>query len=1065
MRPAALLALLALVATMLVQTRSAPDAQAASPVSGQVTRGADTNRTNWYRDQPLLTPNLVHDPTQFGQLFSTQVTGQIYAQPVVALGSVAGQPRQILIVATEENRVYGLDADTGAEIWHRQFGAPFDPTTLSTNQSCLDLKPHIGITSTPVVDTTTGRVYVVDNEYKSGTSGPDTFYLRALNLNDGTDAFPPRELIGTSRGNDFNATQQSQRPGLLLLDGHVYAAFSAHCQVPPWSGWIFGVDAGSGAITTVWSDHTQNTTNPGGGIWMSGGGLASDGSGNILAAIGNAFQPDVNNYDRTNQPTEWSNAVVRLHVDTGASSVNNITVNDFFRPCTEGFLDQNDLDLGSGGIALLPEAQFGTSSHPRLVVAAGKEGYVYLLDRDNLGGQRASCPDSSAVVGVVGPNGGVWSQPSVWGGDGGYVYIPTAGPGSQAVSWGQGRAGNLYAYKYGVDASGTPTLSKVATSSTAWGFGSSNVVVTSNGTADGSALLWAVMSSTPGDGGGVPNARLVALKAVPTSGGDFAEVRSFAVGTATKFTPPGIGPNGHVYVGTYDGHVLGYGPLATSPLTASTVSFPATVVNGSSSGTATFTAHGSSTITALDVAKGPFTSGTPSVNGTAKALPLQLHDGDTVTVPVTFHPTTTGAAAGILTASTSSPAYRIGADLSGTGVESAARLTITPGTLDLGTLAVKSAPAANTVTLTNAGQTSLTFGSVSGPNPPFSVTGAPPNGSTLAGGQSVSVTVSFAPPKDPGTFADSITFHSDAGNVTLHVSGAAAPPGHLALSRTSLPFGTVPVGSSRQISFTLKNDGGTPFAFAVAKAPARADFHGDKPIPEGTTLAPGETITRTVTFSPQSVGAQNDAWTLTPTTGQGVLQVTMSGTGQGRLANATRPRVSGRPLVGHGLVASTGTWTATPDTGTTTYSYHWLRDGHWIPGATSSHYHVVAADAGHDLQVRVSAQRAGYASSYAYSVRVAVPRVPLQMLAAPAFRGTAAVGSFLYGWGGRWDPRPTAGSFHWLKDGRVLNAPVATRSRFRPGPSWRGHRISLQLRVGAIGYLPRTYTTASVLVR
>src|SRR5207249_2059347 len=147
-------------------------------------------------------------------------------------------------------------------------------------------------------------------------------------------------------------------------------------------------------------------------------------------------------------------------------------------------LDGVDLDFGSGGPIELPTDPFGTPSHPRLAMEAGKEGYVYLLDADNLGGYQQGVGGGDAVVQRLGPRGGVWSRPSAWPGDGGWVYLPTAsGNGGSGAGW-------LDAYKYAVDGNGNPTLAFSGAASDAFGFSSSSPVVTSSGTTSGSAVVW-----------------------------------------------------------------------------------------------------------------------------------------------------------------------------------------------------------------------------------------------------------------------------------------------------------------------------------------------------------------------------------------------------------------------------------------------------------------------------------------------------------------------------------------------------------------------------------------------
>ena len=455
-------------------------AGATTSASDGATRGADNYRSGWYPDQTNLSPSLVSSGT-FGQLFDTSVNGEVYGQPLVDDGQ--------LLINTENNFAYGLDPVTGTILWTRQFGAP----VLASNIGCGDLTPSFGVTSTPVVDQSTNVEYLVDNEYVSGDSGPTAYYMHALNLADNGAEEPgfPVQIQGTASNAPsltFNPLLELQRPGLLLMNGTVYAAFGAHCDISPWYGWIAGVTE-TGTLQTMWTT-AATPGDSGAGIWMSGGGLVSDGSGQILFATGNGASNGSGPI-----PGRLAARSGRGGVRVAVQPNGSLKAVDFFSPYDAATLDQSDLDFGSGSPVALPDAYFGTASIPHLAVEVGKEGYVYLLNRDNLGGVGEGPNGTDDVVGRYGPNGGVWSSPAVWPGDGGYIYIPTAS-GSVATS---GSAGLMDVYQYGVNGADTPTLNLVGQSQDAFGFGSSAPVVTSSGTTSGSALVWTVWSA---DGSG-----------------------------------------------------------------------------------------------------------------------------------------------------------------------------------------------------------------------------------------------------------------------------------------------------------------------------------------------------------------------------------------------------------------------------------------------------------------------------------------------------------------------------------------------------------------------------------
>ena len=702
--------------------RTVADVRPASVASATdgATRGADDYRTGWYPDQTDLTPGLVTGGT-FGQLFDTAVTGSVYGQPLVDDGQ--------LLVNTEDNYSYGLDPVTGAVLWTRHYGSP----VLASDLGCADLSPDMGVTSTAVVDQGTDIEYVVDNEYVSGDSGPQAYFMHALELDDGGVEAPgfPVEIQGTAQnlpGVSFDARLQIQRPGLLLLGGVVYAAFAGHCDDPPYEGWVAGVSE-AGSLTTMWAAAAS-----GAGIWMSGGGLVSDGPGTILLTTGNggSGQTPTGTVPGSSPPSGLGESVVRLDVQPDGS----LKAVDFFTPYDGLALDGDDLDFGSGSPVALPDQYFGTSTVPHLAVAVGKEGYVYLLNRDNLGGSGNGPNGTDDVVGRYGPNGGVWSSPAVWPGDGGWVYIPTA---SGAVSSG-GSSGQLDAYQY-VVSNGTPSLNLAGQSSDAFGFGSSAPVVTSDGTASGSALLWEIWSP---DGTGV-GAQLRAYDPVPVDG-VMQEVWDAPVGTASKFNPPGIGGD-RVYVGTRDGHVIGFGAPVSAPVSATPPTFPTTVIGQSSTQDLTITADADTTVTGLSVSAGAFGLGTP-----APELPAALGVGGTVTVPVTFTPTAGGPAGADVTVTTGTGATTQ-IPLSATGEVSAPNLEVTTNGVSFGG-APPGSQSTQTVGFVNNGSTTLTVSAVHLPGAPFSVTGYPTVGSTIAPGAEVVADITFrrrrpAPPPTP----------------------------------------------------------------------------------------------------------------------------------------------------------------------------------------------------------------------------------------------------------------------------------------------------------------------------
>jgi hypothetical protein len=807
-----------------------------------VTNSGDDLRTGWYPDQPSLTPELVGGDT-FGEQWSANVTGQVYAQPLLANGT--------LLVATEANRAYGLDPATGATRWQRPLGTPWNPNDLG----CGDLAPEIGVTATPVVDQATNTAYLTSKTYAAGSEGPARWYLHALDMTTGEErpGFPVL-LSGSADnapGQTFHPTTELQRPGLLLMDGVVYAAFGSHCDVPPWQGWVFGVSTG-GEVTARW---VAVASGDGAGIWQSGAGLMSDGPGRIFVGTGNPGAPPKPTAG-TSPPGNLGESIVRLRVQPDGT----LAAADFFAPFDAAELDTWDADFASGGPVGLPDRWFGTPAVPHVAVAVGKQGYVYLLDRDDLGGIGTGPNGSDAVVQRVGPSGGVWARPGVWPGDGGYVYVPTASGGNSGSS----SSGFLHVYRYGTSPAGRPTLSLVATSADSFGFSSSSPVITSDGTTSGSALVWVVWTG----GGSGQGAQLRAYDPVPAGGVPVLRW-SAPIGTSAKFAMPGVGA-GRIFVGTRDGKVRAFGSPVTPPVSAGQLAFGVTTVGQSSTRTLTLTANDAVTVESIDSSSGRYTVGTPSA-----PLPATLAAGAKLSVPVHFAPSASGPTGATLTVHTSRGDVHVGA--SGTGQAAGPELGVAPPAVSFGGIAV-GAHASGTVTLRNTGAQPLTISEVRLPEAPFHAADVPAAGSQIPSGGNVSVTVSF----DPTTVGDhtgAIGFDTSGGNAEVGLSGTAGTPGHLVLSSEAVGFGPVPYGQSAERTFTVTNAGETPVSITRSKPPSGGAFAATTPLSEGTVIDPGQTVSATVRFEPSRIGGQTGGWQINGNDGSGLHTVAFTGTG------------------------------------------------------------------------------------------------------------------------------------------------------------------------------------------
>ncbi|HEV2922767.1 MAG TPA: choice-of-anchor D domain-containing protein, partial [Solirubrobacteraceae bacterium] len=832
-------------------------AAATSALASGITNAGDDLRDGWYPDEPSLTPQLVSGGS-FGQLWSTTVDGQVYAQPLLANGT--------LLVATENNKVYGLDPATGAARWASplNLGTPWKAADIG----CGDLTPNIGVTATPVIDPATNTAYLTHKTYVSGSSGPARWFMDAIDVASGTEkAGFPVELAGSAQNHPtmtFQPTTELQRPGLLLLEGVVYAAFGSHCDFTPWQGWVFGVST-SGQVKARWVALPSGN---GAGIWQSGSGLMSDGPGTLMIATGNGGAPTTAT-PGTSPPSNLAESIVRLAVQPDGT----LKPVDFFAPFDAGTLDEWDADFASGGVTALNDQYFGTASVPHLAVAVGKAGYVYLLNRDELGGLKQGPGSGDKVVQRIGPYGGVWSRPGVWPGDGGWVYIPTASGGNS----GSGSTGFLRVYQYGLSGTGQPTLSLQATSPDAFGFTSSATVITSDGTNSGSALVWVVW--TPERSG--VGAQLRAYDPIPVEGKPVLRW-SAPVGTSAKFATPGVGA-GRLYVGTRDGKVLGFGSPVTPLLTGSATNFPTTTVGNSSQRTLTLTATNTLTVTGLTASNSEFSVGTST-----PPLPAQLSAGQTIKIPLTFTPTQAGLIGGSLSAETNQGTVSFA--LSGTGQAATAQLTVTPPVVSFGGTTV-GGHLSGAATFRNVGGASLTINAIKLPVAPFGASGVPAVGSTIAPGGSATINVTFDPTTE-GSFKGEIAMETTGGNGAIGLSGTAAPPGVLQIKNEHNEFGSVEVGKTATRSFTVTNAGGVAVTITKSKPPSGGAFAPTTSLAEGTTIAPGETLTETVAFTPTAAGPASTVWPINGNDTTGLHEVSFTGTGTAAQSSATFGKVS-----------------------------------------------------------------------------------------------------------------------------------------------------------------------------
>jgi hypothetical protein len=313
--------------------------------------------------------------------------------------------------------VYAFDADNSlrnivAPLWHTSF---IDPTAGVTSVPISDHGctgthfSEVGITSTPVIDPVAGTLYVVAKTLENGTH---VFRLHALDVATGLDKLPPTAIgaaVPKTTGTlTFNPTFQMQRPALLLSNGAVYIGFGSNgCDTFAYHGWLLAYNA-----TTLQRLAAFSTTPNGkqGAIWQAGGGPAADTDGTIFFASGNGT------FDASSGGIDYGDSILHLQLNGSA-----FTVLDYFTPFNQQVLADSDLDLGGGGIALLPDQN---TPHTHELIGGGKEGTVYVVDRDNMGKFNATS-DHQIVQSISGVSTGeLTSVPTYWNGS---VYLSGEG--------------------------------------------------------------------------------------------------------------------------------------------------------------------------------------------------------------------------------------------------------------------------------------------------------------------------------------------------------------------------------------------------------------------------------------------------------------------------------------------------------------------------------------------------------------------------------------------------------------------------------------------------------------
>jgi hypothetical protein len=522
--------------------------------------GQNTNET-------ALTPANVN-PTTFGKLFSVSVDSTVYAQPLYVPGLKMGDGlfHNVLFVATENDSVYAFDADSNSgtnanPLWQvslltAAYGAGAGATAVPYGDTgSPDVAPTVGITGTPTINPATNTIYLVANTKENGA-----YFSRLHAINIITGAEQPNSPVnitatvaGTGNGSSggqlsFSALWENQRTALNYYNGYVYFGYAAHGDNGPWHGWLFAYNATTLAQSAV---VCLSPNGYGAGIWASGAGMPIDEDapgGRMFLVTGNGPHSA---YPPFSASTEFGESIVNFSLASGG-----LKPTDAFTTYNFQALNNNDVDLGSGGVVMVPDQQ---GAYPHILVQEGKEGRVVVLNRDNLGGTAPATgtANTNALQDIEGVSLGLWSTPAYWNGN---IYI-----------WGSGDTGSagdvpkLFKLNSGVMNTTPSSQSTIVSLHPGASFS-----VSSNGTADG--IAWAIRSDQFNTLGPAVLYAWNADDLTSTLYESDTNAARDAAGPANRFSIPMV-TNGKVYVPA-NGEVDVYGLFNGEPTTVAPVITP-----------------------------------------------------------------------------------------------------------------------------------------------------------------------------------------------------------------------------------------------------------------------------------------------------------------------------------------------------------------------------------------------------------------------------------------------------------------------------------------------------------
>ncbi|KAL8339065.1 hypothetical protein RB598_007400 [Gaeumannomyces tritici] len=883
-----------------------------------ITWGGDNSRAG-YQPNKNMDPAVVAS-SDFGQIFQIKLPGnyggereEFFSMPLVYTPGNDENGRQFLYLATTQNNVYKLDAKTGEILARTNLGIPFLSRDLNTTGLgfCYDISPHVGIIGTGVIDPATDTLYIAAKTYSDQSrlyepqgrpSGRYNIHALDVNTLESRPNFPINFEGQDARNNvgrPFNGGMHNQRPGMLHPAGSqfVYVAFGSHCVLYNFTGRIIGFDKTSGKLVEHFATLGQDVRSPtkGAGIWMSGGGLASDDKGSMFYATGNGYASQLHDIPVSGRspPTALDEAVVH-HTILEDGKLNVV---DFFMPEEKEELDGADNDLGTSPFELLP-SQFSCGSVRRIGVVTGKTGWTYFLNLDDLGGYRTKTPfpqpkgSRDRILGKILQLNSVYAGAGVYPGEGGYIYIPVINNPTTVIKF--------------TCSNGVPSFAKVGETPERNGgiLGISHGTVTSLNGQPGTGLLWTtdVRSDFPS------GASIKVHEAIPGPDGKLKLIKGFKLNDIKKFTRAVLG-NGILYVPS-QGTITAYGAPTSSPLNCTGAGSFGKIDVGVEAPEKTITCEAK---IATTVNSATLSSTEYSVVGVPR-LPATVAAGDKFTFKVHYKATKVGDSTGTIVLGTTNSAggysKTTSVRVSGTAESSGPLLFVQPSNIIFSQVPLGAGPTFQSVIISNLGKAALAIQSTQfslvGPQGPFvdptttpGQTGSNDTAGTAGTSKIGHFTFSNLPstsmdpesqqavsvifdPTEIGNFTAYCVMTTSGGNAVISVTAStgAAPVAVLEWEKadgsgwvtwdktSSLTFGNVLQNTEKGLKLRLRNGappGSLPLRITISKPPFGVggiiSTRTASELGEGISLDPGEVSEANMFCAPPKAQWNTDSYT------------------------------------------------------------------------------------------------------------------------------------------------------------------------------------------------------------